>query len=342
MKSLRKNKRVDNLQNEVRNNGHEVGRYVYITILVVLFLWIADSFFGDYFIFRAEGLVLKERHTAAVGYIADVKEVFVVEGATIKKGDPVVRVSSVQILEQITNLSTKLAGLEAQQLELQSQSQINVKLLPYAEKRARDMQKLRKVEEKAIKDGLASSRALSDMLEDEYNSLLQLEKLRTEKETLQQQLNGINGIIRSLQSTLDEVENNYANGLIRAPEDAIVSKVSVNPGSVIRTGDTMAQMLSGESYILAYIQPGALYQVEEGKEVAIFYGVNDLEGVIREIYPVSAQLPAEFQRNFRPRDRSQIVRIEINPDYGVIPATYTKVRIVAAGKFWHWLESFLN
>jgi multidrug resistance efflux pump len=342
VKSLRKNKRVDNLQNEVRNTGHEIGRYVYISILVILFIWIADTFFGDYFIFRAEGLVLKERHTAAVGYTADVKEVFVVEGQRIKKGAPVVRVSSVQILEQITNLSIKLADLEAQQLELKSQSQINVKLLPYAQKRAGDMQKLRKIEEKAIKDGLASSRALSDMLEDEYNSLMQLEKLKTEKKTLQLQLDGITGIIYSLQYTLNEVEANYGKGLIKAPEDAIVSKVSVNPGSVIRTGDTMAQMLSGKSYILAYIQPGALYQVEEGKEVSIFYGVNDLEGTIDEIYPVSAQLPAEFQRNFRPRDRSQIVRIEITPDYGVIPATYTKVRVVAAGKFWNWLESFLN
>ncbi len=342
MKSLRKHQRVDNLANEVRNTGHEVGRYVYITILVILFIWIADTFFGDYLIFRAEGLVLKERHSAAVGYTADVKEVFVVEGGTIKKGDPVVRVSSVQILEQITNLSTKLAGLEAQQLELQSRHKIAKQLLPYAEKRARDMNKLRKTEEKAIKDGLASYRGLSELLEDEYNSLMQLQQLKSEDTTLEEQITGIKRIISSLQSTLDEVEANYGQGLIKAPEDSIIAKVSVNPGSVIRTGDTMVQMLSGASYILAYIQPGALYEIEEGKEVTIFYGVNDLEGVITEIYPVSAQLPAEFQHNFRPRDRSQIIRISITENSGIIPATYTKVRVVAAGKFWHWLEGFLN
>ena len=48
--------------------------------------------------------------------------------------------------------------------------------------------------------------------------------------------------------------------------------------------------------------------------------------------PLSTRLPEEFQKTFRPRERSQIIRIDFDP--GVRPPpTYTKVRISAPGLF---------
>ncbi len=76
--------------------------------------------------------------------------------------------------------------------------------------------------------------------------------------------------------------------------------------------------------------------VKIGDAVSLRYGIETLSGRIEKVFPISAPLPKEFQRTFRPQERSQVIRISIDADSGQIPATFSKVNVVAAGLIPGW------
>ena len=108
-----------------------------------------------------------------------------------------------------------------------------------------------------------------------------------------------------MESTLAEISEAYADGKVVAPRSGVVNGLAVNPGTAVRPGDTITDILIGERYVLAYITPGSLARVEPGDPVTVRYGVENTTGTMRAVLPFSARLPAEFQRAFRPSDRAR-------------------------------------
>ena len=86
---------------------------------------------------------------------------------------------------------------------------------------------------------------------------------------------------------------------------------------------------------MGYIEPGALYEIKLGQRIKIIYGFEVTYGQITKIQPVSSTLPSEFQRTFRPKDRSTVIRIDLDKDAHV-PPTFTKVSVTSVNS-WPWL-----
>ena len=74
----------------------------------------------------------------------------------------------------------------------------------------------------------------------------------------------------------------------------------------------MLSILTGETYVLAYLPSRYLFPIRPGTKVVVSSGRHRDAGVIENILPVSEALPREFQNNFKPTDRSQLARIRLS------------------------------
>ena len=123
----------------------------------------------------------------------------------------------------------------------------------------------------------------------------------------------------------------FDNGQMRAPTEGTISAVLVNPGSVVRAGDPMLEIVGKDRFVIAWFPVGRLfasrgYDLLVGRPVSIDPGDGVLSGKISKISSISGELPREFQRSFAQAERQQFIWIEFDKD--VIPPSYfTKVSI---------------
>lgn len=336
MKRLRAKPRYDTMKNELRARRRAFGQWIYLALVAGLFIWLINLFFGQYLFFRAEGLVTQDRQVIAVSYIALVDGLAVDEGVRVKAGEEVARIRSTQILENVATLSTRISEVRARRADLMARAAFLNAMTPIADRRARDMTELRQRYEDGIRRGLATNNQKREFVEGEYDSALEKARIASEKSTIDGEIAGLDEVLERAETALDKILSVYADGVVTSPSDGVISELHVAQGSVLRAGDPLMEIVVGEPYILAYLTPGSLHKVETGDEVIVIFGVTELKGKITQIYPVSPKLPDEFQKTFRPKDRSQIFRIDLAGG-SRIPPTFTKVSIRSRG----WLPSWL-
>ena len=336
MQRLRTRRRVDTLTNDKRVNRPVVGKWLYLASLAALFIWLTNLFFGGYIYFRADGLVVRERFQIAAEYFGSVESFNVAEGDHVGAGDDVARMSSIDIIREQTTLTVNLAELAARRATLVSRLNVLDILIPAARDRANSTHELAVKAREAYRAGLGTNQNLSRLLEDDFNGAREIAQLEGEQRAMAEELTLLDGIIADMQGSLDRLRAAYKDGRIQAPAGGIVTDLEVSAGSVVNKGDGMLVVLAPPDYILAYLDPSALYTVSLGDEVDISYGPNQLSGKVTRIYPLSAVLPLEFQKAFRPKERSQMVRIDLDRG-SEAPPLFTKVSVRAPGLLPNWL-----
>jgi len=335
---IRAKSRFDHMRTEIRAGGTRMGRWIYLGLIVLLVLWLLDTAFGHYLYLRAEGLVTQDKHVIAISNIATVDSLYVEEGQDVSKDQSLAKITSFPIVQQIANLSTKLADIRSRQLELMARRSVLEKVTPLAEKRVEAMAQLLSTEESAIRRGLTTTSKLHELLQDEFDSILEYERMRAEVENIGKELRELETIAKRLTHTLDQIQHAYADGIVTAPVHGKIANLTASRGSVVSADNPLMEVLMGRPYVLAYVKPGALYNVNGGENVALRYGLSTIRGRIATILPFSAKVPNEFQRVFRPQERSQIIRIELEDS--AHPPTYTKVEVVSGSILWNKLKSF--
>lgn len=332
MRRLRSRPRVHRLTTEQRfGRGIQWSRWIYIALLLALFGWIFDTLVGSYLYLDAEGLVTQERRSVAASNMATVDTVRIEEGQVVEARAPLVRIHSFEVLRQIASLSERLAKLEAEKARLVAASAVAERMLPVARQRTETIRELRENEDQALKRGLTSNRNLRELIKDEYEGRISYERMLAEQRSQRRERREIERLIGRLSATLEQLQTAYSDGMVRAPAAGRVANLTVNAGDVVKPGDALMDILTGRPYVLAYVQPGTLYQLHIGDAVRVQYGLSAVSGRISDILPLSSELPDEFQRTFRPRDRSQVIRIEFTE--GPPPPTFTKVVIESGEPF---------
>lgn len=333
MKRIRNKQRIDNLKTELRNQPERYGRWIYLTLLIGLFLWMFNMFFGHYIFFRADGIVTQEQIEIGVSYLADIVEMNVQEGDTVIPGQALAQLQSMQVLNQASNLSEKRIDVQIKISEKNSRIKVLKTIIPIAESRANGLSNLLQNEHKAINNGLTNNRNLSDLIQSEFQARLFLEQSRTEIKYLTHEENNLQRIDNDLMKVEQQLAKLFNKGIVMAPESGTIIQLS-KKGSVLREGEPLAELLVGKPYVLGYIEPGAFYEIKLGQRVKIIYGFEVTYGQITKILPTSSTLPSEFQRTFRPKDRSRVIRIDLDKE-AHIPPTFTKVS-VASENHWFW------
>lgn len=333
---LKTPRRVDTLTNDKRVTRPVLGKWLYLLSLSALFIWLGNLFFGGYIYFRADGLVVRETFQIGVHYSGTIEDLMVAEGDYIEAGADVALANSLDIIREQTALTIRLSELAASRAHLQSRSAVLRSLVPAAEKRAKTMRELVDKVREAYRAGLGTNQNLSRLLEDDFDSERDATQLAGEARATLDELRILDNIIAEVRGSLDNLKAAYKGGHITAPASGIVTDFEVKEGSVVTKGDGLMVVLSPPDYILAYLDPSALYTVDLNDEVSISYGPNRLAGTVTRIYPLSAVLPLEFQKAFRPKERSQMLRIDLAPGE-TPPPLFTKVQVRAPGMIPNWL-----
>ncbi|MCB1492778.1 MAG: biotin/lipoyl-binding protein [Rhodobiaceae bacterium] len=329
MRSLKRRPRSDSLVNQERRTGGLIGRLVYLSLLAVFALGIGNYFWGDFLFLRGKGIVLQEQTVSATTYIARVVEVSVVSGQKVKKGDPLLRVESTDVLERLADLSIRQAELTQRAAEFNLRSQIALQLLPLAEQREQETGKMLSQLHSMSDRGLLTSARYEEALRANYDASGERVRLTAESDTLHSQITALDRARQNANIAVKNLGAHYANGIIRAEVDGTVGVKVPAVGDVHRPGESFLSVFGGRSYVLAYLPNRYLFSITPGTKVTISGGRSgQQEGTILEILPVTDALPLEFQNTFRPRERSQLAKIEL--PHGADFPIFEKVSITRA------------
>ena len=311
IRRLRRRVPADTLHSDPRATRGRIGRWVYLALIVAFFAWLADLFMGSLLRLRADGLVVADQVSVAVPFPAQVVDTAVAAGASVAAGEPVARVASVSLAQDIALLTARNADLLVRRLELERQSRVANAVLPVARHRAGEAEAaLEKIEGYRGQGDIGLSLWMQT-LRDRFETRERVAELGASLDVAEGALTAVGGAIEDAASALADLRRAYNDGVVRAPIAGTAGLLVARAGEVVAPGQPLMILYRPERYVLAYIETGGLYTVEPGDPVELASGFAQTTGTITEVLPVADQLPPEFQKTFQPRQRGQVVRIAL-------------------------------
>jgi multidrug resistance efflux pump len=314
IQALRKRIRPDNIPNEQRVARGSAGRIIYLIFLGLFALAVLNYIFGDFLLLRADGLVLRDHTVVATTFIARVEKVTVKQGEIVKEGTPLLQLQSLDVLERIADLSFKQADLAAKATEFKIRADSVEQLLPLAERRETEAQRVITQFQGMQKEGFVRSAPYADALKAGYEASKDRVTLTSQSRVLKEELSALDAARIDADETFRDLQKLYANGLVRAPVSGSVGAVVPFLGNVYPPGEPMLSIYWGEPYVLLYLPRRYLFAVYVGMKVQVSDGQHTENGVISEILSVTDTLPKEFQNTFQPSDRNQLAKIKLSAD----------------------------
>lgn len=311
MQPLKKRLRPDNIPSERRVMRGRTGRTIYLLLLSIFALAVANYMFGDFFLLHADGLVLRDQHVVATTYVARVESVEVKEGQTLQEGSVLLKLQSTEILERLADLSTKRAELVAKATEFKVRAESVVQLLPLAERRASEAIRTIQQFDALVEAKLVTSSRYQEALRTNYEASRDQVNLLSQRDVLKEELSALDGALADASGALANLQALYSDGIVRSPVSGSIGAVIPSVGNVYRPGDPILSIYSGDAYVLVYLPRRYLFPIYVGMDLRLTDGRDVAEGVITEILPVTDTLPKEFQNTFQPSDRNQLAKIKL-------------------------------
>ncbi len=305
-KELKTRTRADRFQNDVRAR-RPTGKYLYLTLISLLFGYIAKLIFGSYLWLDAGGIVTAQRVVIAPPYDAQVLKLHVTPGTELEKGQAIGAVHSPHVVETVAALSARYAETYARQAELSVRMDIAKAMLKLAGERVGDSETmLRKL---AGNRNVVNEMAYFTAVRERYTSLAEKVMRETELKSATTQIAKLQQAQDDARTALADIKSRYQDGQLIAPIAGTVGSEVPQQGEVLKSGDTLLEIYGNDRYCLGYVEPGAFYAIKVGAPVTIGDGTHRTSGHIAEIMPITVQLPPEFQKTFKPRERGQIIKV---------------------------------
>ncbi len=338
MRKLRQRPRSDTLQNQPRRQNRAMGRFIYLLLLAGLMIGISNYVWGDRIFLRADGLILRERTHVAATSIVRIEEVAVRRGQRVSQGDLLLKIGSSELLDRIADYSTRNAELAEREAALRTRENLVTELLPLAEQRKTQTQRAVKELEGPAKEGVVTSQRFEEATAAAYAAKTEFVRLSAEKSGLAKEINALRAARGHSAEALDNLEQHYREGIITAAKSGSIGEQVPSVGEVFKAGDPILSVISGDPYVLAYLPPSYLFQLDQGMAVTVQSGRITAQGFIAKILPVSQLVPPEFQNTFKPDQTFQLVRVEFE---GSSPfPTSANVLVTRPGlkeKLWVWI-----
>ena len=312
MKFIRKRARVDNFNNQRREQRRSWGRLVYGLLLLALAFGVGDHFYGDLLFMRADGVVVRDRVEVATTYTARVEEILVTPGDEVNAGDLLLRVESAEMLERLADLSIRRAETILDETEFQVRAQVAEDMTPLAEYRARQSVSALNSLEQISNVGLVSASRRESAMRSAFESEQARLRLVADRALLNGRIEALAHARQASEHALAKLRQHYNGGRVLAPAAGRIGSSVPVIGEVVTPSDPIMSVQSGLARVVAYLPRHRLFTIEEGMEVHVDNGTNSSWGRIAKILEVTAELPPEFQTAFRPPARSQLALVEID------------------------------
>ena len=329
MRALRSRVRPDIIPSEERKVRGSVGRYIYLFFLGVFALAILNYFFGDFFMLKADGLVLRDEHVVATTYIARLDSIDVTEGQAVKEGDVLLKLQSTEILDRLADLWAKQAELVAKALDFKVRAETATELLPLVKRREVEAESAIRQFDALAKGKYVTSVHYEEALRLNYEASHERVLLATQAKVLKEESAAIDQARASSNDALAKLKAIYADGIVRSPVSGTIGATIPAVGNVYRPGDPILSVYSGKPYVLVYLPRRYLFPIYVGMELRVTDGRDVADGVIAEILPVTEALPKEFQNTFQPSDRNQLAKIKL-----VTPSSFPLHQKVTVSRFY--------
>ncbi len=151
--------------------------------------------------------------------------------------------------------------------------------------------------------------------------------MAAEINTVQAELSTTSSTRADLSRAIEDLRKSYNGGRLVAARDGQVGATVVNPGAILKLGETALEIYSGQSFVVAYMPTNRLYSVEPGDSVIVTDGTTRARGRVERIEAMADVLPPEFQNVFSSRERQQVVRVELMSG-GERLSVQTKIKVV--------------
>ena len=113
-------------------------------------------------------------------------------------------------------------------------------------------------------------------------------------------------------SAYDELSATYADGVLYASASGDIGASVAPVGQALSTGSGgVADIFTGESFVLGYVPDAYLFEVSEGQIVGVKARNKILNGRIDRILPLAEPLPSDLQAPNRMLERGRLVRIAL-------------------------------
>jgi len=98
---------------------------------------------------------------------------------------------------------------------------------------------------------------------------------------------------------LKELAALHDDAKLRSMIDGVVGKVLVSPGSVVRPGEPMIEIVGKHRFVVAWFPLSRLYRLQVG-DVTVSTGGASLPGKIAAVSVIADALPKDSRRHSRP------------------------------------------
>lgn len=327
--SLRNRIRPDDLKTQVRGGGRGLVRRIYLASVLILLSFIFYYTVGQFLFLEAYGLVDRDRSVVAAISNSRVAEVYVHPGQRVEKGTPLLKLQSPDVLMELGRYETRRGDVLRRSAEIQRRLQVIDALKPLAATRQAKAAALESTSTKLGAGGFASASHLAGVARDAYESARELAVLEAEEKSLKEEAEMQAKMRTDLDALIKELKSIYDYGHVggvHAAADGTVGPRIADVGQVVRTGDPLLEILTGPTYVLAYLPSARAYDLDDGDQVIVTDGSSRVKGEVERRKNVADRLPSEFQSQFGAVDRREVFRVKFAsaPPFALL----SKVRVV--------------
>lgn len=298
------------------------------------------AFFEDFMVFQAKVEPLNVM-LVNVTEGGSVKEIFVENGATVVKDQPLARLynpntelnyltQETAIIEQINNLNTGKLNIRNQELNL-------TKDLVLIEHDYNDAKRLYDMNSKLFEKDVISRNdwnAFKESLrfQGERKKTIQ-QSIQKEKQTNQLQISQINRSIQTMEMSLDILRNNKKNFLITAPESGRLTSFQPVLGKTFQAGESIGRIDSKQGYkLMADVDEFYLEKMREGLKGEVEYKGKILEVMVTKVIPEVKSGHFTIELNFVSKEK---IALQDGLSFGVklILSERNKILVLSKGAF---------
>jgi multidrug resistance efflux pump len=315
-----------NLPDPVESRRRAAGRFVRFAYATIVFgvIGFFVVYFGAPFVYLGgPGTVTSKRFVVSLPYTVQVNQMNLVQGATVKDGDEIAEVLSPEQDSIVATYMRALADINGRTAELRIKARV-------AEENLEAARAYQLVTQEAVERlGVMTAATVTFRMEvaREYaNARKAVITLEAEVAESTVQLASLDEFIKQLRGRLDEVEQHFHKGRIRAPVSGIVSTGLANIGQSLTAGTPVAEILdTHDIFVDWYIPNERLMDPKVGYDVFVIFGNRRIPGKIDQILPVSAVYAGTQQQQLLARDRpaTQMARIRFDKDASPPPLNTT-------------------
>jgi membrane fusion protein (multidrug efflux system) len=193
-----------------------------------------------------------------------------------------------------TNIATTRASVETIEAQIRT-AEVSVWRANEDYQRYENLYKDHSITKQQYEQALAAKqtaeRQLQVLKEQKNQATQQTRAVASQSAATGKQVNVAGAVIQQRKVELDEANLNLSYTVITAPEDGVVSKVNVQEGQLVQTGQSLFNVvLSDEIWVVANFKETQLEKMKQGQKVTVHadaYPDHDFEAILTSFSPAT-------------------------------------------------------